>query len=290
MDIITHDNWYEVLIADIKKLEFTGIVTTKHAIGKRILEDEEKFGKPEYGAHRSGRIAKDVGVQKADIDRCIRFARLYPQLDHSVIQLSWHQIVHNVLPESRKEIDVTPVVIPDGKYQIIYTDPPWQYGNSATRANAESHYPTMSIDELCSMDVAGMATDDAMLFMWTTPPLLPEIWPIFDAWGFEYKTVAFFWGKENRNGSIYLGIGNYTRSNVEMCMVAKRGNGLERIEKSIPNLHLAKRLSHSTKPHLFRELIERMYGDVKRIELFARTKSIGWDVWGNEIKQELLNV
>lgn len=174
------------------------------------------------------------------------------------------------------------------KYQIIYADPPWQYGNTATRANAESHYPTMSIEELCKLDIEGMSADNAILFMWVTPPLLPEIWPIFSAWGFEYKTVAFFWGKQNNSGTKYLGIGNYTRSNVEMCTIAKRGKGLERVEKSISNLHMANRLKHSEKPHKFRELIEQMYGKVNRIELFARTKSPGWNVWGNEVKQEIL--
>lgn len=278
--------WYQQLVQDIKAREYTGIVVTKHSIGKRILVDFDKFGKPEYGSKKSTRIAADCGMQKADIDRCIRFARKYPQLDHSVIQLSWHKVVHELLPEPKKALPLLP--LPEGKYKIIYADPPWQYGNSATRANAESHYPTMSIEELCELDIPNMAADDAMLFMWATPPLLPEIWPIYEAWGFEYKTVAFFWGKQNANASKYLGIGNYTRSNVEMCLIGKKGNGLPREDNSISNLHITKKLKHSEKPHLFRTLIEKMYGDVKRIELFARIRSPGWDVWGNEVKQEML--
>ena len=294
--ISDNTNWYDDLVRDVRILEFEGVVATKHAIGKRILDDFKKFGKPEYGARKVERLAKDVGIQKRELYRCVQFADKYPALEkcHGVTQLSWRRVVSDLLPEPRQERDVTPVGIPDGKYQIIYADPPWLYGNSATRANAKSHYPCMTIEQLCDLSddngrhISELAADDSMLFLWTTFPMLRDIWPVFTAWGFEYKTVAFVWVKETENGDIYMGIGNYTRSNAEPCLIGKKGKGLERRDNAIKNVHMAKKLRHSAKPHLFRELIERMYGNVLRIELFARERSPGWDVWGNEVSQSSL--
>lgn len=201
---------------------------------------------------------------------------------------------------SKEPIDVTPANEITEDYQIVYADPPWSYGNSATRANANSHYPTMSIQDICDYKpddenrVEEIVDDNAVLFMWVTPPLLPEVWEIYGAWGFEYKTVAFNWVKLNSDESVYLGIGNYTRSNVEYLTVGVRkgkdsDHWVRRQRNDISNVVMAKRLEHSEKPHVFRSLIEEMYGEVKRIELFARTKTPGWDVSGNQIKQELLD-
>jgi len=149
----------------------------------------------------------------------------------------------------------------------------------------------MATDDIIALpetdDTFPAFADDAILFLWTTPPMLFEGLKICEGWGFVYKTIAFAWVKQTQEGGIYLGIGNYTRSNHELCLIAKSGKGLPRKDNTISNVQLAKRLGHSEKPHLFRELIERMYGDVKRVELFARRTSPGWDTWGNQIEAEL---
>jgi hypothetical protein len=97
------DSWYSNLIDDIKLQESTGIVATKHAIGKRILLDFEKFGKPEYGEKRVSSIAQDCGVSKTEIAKCIKFAKIYPELTHIVCQLPWRQIRDKLLIENPKE-------------------------------------------------------------------------------------------------------------------------------------------------------------------------------------------
>ena len=35
------------------------------------------------------------------------------------------------------------------------------------------------------------------------------------------------------------------------------------------------------------EKIIELFGDVPRVELFARQKTAGWDVWGNEVKSDV---
>jgi hypothetical protein len=98
-----NESWYGILIEDIKLQESTGIVATKHAIGKRILQDFEKLGKPQYGEKRVKNIAEDSGIAFRELKRCIQFANRFPELGHDVTQLSWHKIANELLPEHKEE-------------------------------------------------------------------------------------------------------------------------------------------------------------------------------------------
>lgn len=169
------------------------------------------------------------------------------------------------------------------KYQIIYADPPWQYQDKSKShgGGAESHYPCMSTAELCALNVP--TADDAVLLLWTTFPQLEEAFKVIKAWGFRYKTGAFTWVKTNKDGSVYMGMGRHTRANAEVCLLAVKGRGVRRINASIRNTMLFPRGRHSAKPKEFREAIVSLYGDLPRLELFAREKTDGWDVWGNEV-------
>lgn len=111
----------------------------------------------------------------------------------------------------------------DKKYNVIYADPPWKYQVWSKKGNgrsAESHYPTMGIDDLCKLPVQRIAADDCALFMWVTFPLLYESIKLIKAWGFEYKTVAFVWVKLNKKAdSLFWGMGYWTRANAELCIL-----------------------------------------------------------------------
>ena len=120
------------------------------------------------------------------------------------------------------------IPLPDKKYSIIYADPPWSYQNRGTRAAASKHYDTMTIEDIKRMGVGaaggGIANEDCVLFMWATFPMLREALDVIEAWGFSYKTVAFNWVKQKRNGTgIFMGLGNWTRSNSEICLLATKG-------------------------------------------------------------------
>ena len=176
------------------------------------------------------------------------------------------------------------VYFPHKKYSVVYADPPWSYQDKCRRGGgAENHYSCMSIDDICRLPVRSICEDDSVLFMWTTFPQLELAFSVVSSWGFVYKTCAFTWVKTNKDDSLFMRMGRYTRANAEICLIGKRGNGLKRLSGSVRNTHLCKRLRHSEKPVLFRELIVELFGDVSRIELFARTKAEGWDVWGNEV-------
>lgn len=172
------------------------------------------------------------------------------------------------------------------KYNIIYADPPWSYRAWSSKEkgrSAESHYPTMSIEDIKALPVSQLAAKDCILFLWITFPLLQEAWSIMEAWGFTYKTVAFVWVKQCRKSeNLFLGMGYWTRSNAEICLLATKGNP-KRISKNVKQIIISHLEEHSKKPDAARDRIVDLAGDLPRIELFARQTTPGWDVWGNEV-------
>lgn len=173
------------------------------------------------------------------------------------------------------------------KYKIIYADPPWQYKTYSAKGqgrSAEIHYPTLPKKEIQTFPVAHLCEKDCVLFLWVTAPCLTEGIELISAWGFTYKTVGFTWIKKCRRADkIFTGLGYYTRSNAEYCLIATKGKGLKRISRSVSSVIITHLEEHSKKPDETRERIETLYGDVPRIELFARRQADGWDCWGNEV-------
>ena len=173
------------------------------------------------------------------------------------------------------------------KYSIIYADPPWRYEMKKGQGVAENHYSTMGIEEICSLPVQEICEKDCVLFLWATFPQLPEAFKVIKAWGFCYKTVAFVWIKQNKSGNGYFfGLGYWTRSNAEICLLAVKGKP-KRVSKKVFQLIVSPLQEHSRKPAEARERIVKLIGDLPRIELFARQRSPGWDVWGNEVESSL---
>jgi site-specific DNA-methyltransferase (adenine-specific) len=171
------------------------------------------------------------------------------------------------------------------KYQIVYADPPWDYGSFPSTSNT-SAYPLMPTDEICALPVRNITQLNAVLFLWATMCKLPDAFRVIDAWGFSYVTNGFTWVKTNpRMRTPFLGMGYWTRQNAELCLLAKRGRPTRR-DKRVSSLVIAPRQLHSKKPEVVRNLIVRVCGAFLRIELFARNKSPGWDSWGNEFPND----
>lgn len=177
------------------------------------------------------------------------------------------------------------------KYGIIYADPPWHYrvySKKGAGRSAESHYPTMTIEEIQALPVSELADKDCALFMWITFPLLKESLSVLSAWGFKFKTIAFVWIKQNRKSdSQFWGMGYRTRANAEFCVLATKGKP-KRMAKNVHQVIISHIEEHSKKPDEARRRIVRLMGDLPRIELFARQKSAGWDVWGNEVESDII--
>lgn len=177
--------------------------------------------------------------------------------------------------------------LPNKKYSIIYADPPWDYKDKRDThprlcGGATVHYNTMPIEELKSLPVHAIADDDCILFIWATFPNLPLVFDVITAWGFVYKTLGFSWIKTNKNnGKPFFGIGHYTKSNCEVCLIAIKGRP-KIVSNYVSSVIISHRGEHSKKPDAVRNKIVELCGNIPRIELFARDKKEGWDCWGNE--------
>ncbi len=170
-------------------------------------------------------------------------------------------------------------------YQIIYADPPWDYGKlqhghgKKTTQGASTHYDVMSSDDLGELNVQALADPTGtLLFMWTTGPMLVRATTLMEKWGFQYATMAFVWEKQRPNP------GYYTMSQTEFCLVGKMGKIPQpRGARNVRQFLSQKRGPHSAKPDEVRCRIEQMFPTQRKIELFARTMVPGWDAWGIDV-------
>lgn len=181
------------------------------------------------------------------------------------------------------------------KYQIVYADPPWSYQDKGCNGNCENHYKTMNIKDICSLPINKISDKDSVLFLWTTYPMLKEALMVIDSWGFKYKSIAFQWVKTNKSQGkqdmfikqkYFYGLGRWTRGNTEPCLIAVKGKP-KRISASVHQIIESPVSKHSKKPEETKDKIIKLVGDLPRIELFARTKTEGWDVWGNEVESDI---
>lgn len=172
-------------------------------------------------------------------------------------------------------------------YQVIYADPPWNYGGHTQHTDgafkegmsAIDHYNTMTLNDLKNLNVKSICDNDCLLFLWTSSPHLEQAIDLMKSWGFKYMTIAFVWDKQKTNP------GYYTLSQIEICIVGKKGKiptprGSRKERQFLSEM----RTTHSTKPEEIRRRINRMFPTQKKLELFARQKTEGWDVFGNQVE------
>ena len=200
---------------------------------------------------------------------------------------------------------------PAGGFRVILADPPWSYdnwSNNGQQKNPNAHYDTLGIMDIATLPVSLLAADDSVLFLWVTWPLMPFWHTVLDAWGFEFKGLAWEWIKYNPKTEKYaFGLGYGTRKNLEPCLIATKGNpsmksafpadlfGLGEFPKGVRSVRdfmeinpydciRAPRREHSRKPDEQYSRIETMF-DGPYVELFARQAWPGWKVWGNQTEK-----
>lgn len=177
---------------------------------------------------------------------------------------------------------------------MLYADPPWQYNAAGGRGAADKHYSTLSLGELCMLEVEKLAAPDAVLFMWATWPTLPDAFGLMRAWGFQYKNCGFIWAKTNKLQSTpFVGLGHWTRGNTEPCLLGVRGKP-ERLDAAVQQLVVDDLVvspigEHSQKPDAVRQRIVQLMGaDLPAIELFARRRAEGWECFGDETESTVV--
>ena len=181
---------------------------------------------------------------------------------------------------------------PPRKYRVIYADPAWQFGNRNTggtmKSAAEAKYTVTSLADMAAMPVEKLADEHCLLVMWWVGAMPQEAINLCKAWGFRLVNMnGFVWRKLTKTGIPFFGMGFSTRAGSESALIGVRGKLGELIDDhSVRAVIEAKVGRHSQKPHEFRQAIEKLCGDVPRIELFARDAADGWDCWGNQAPQD----
>jgi N6-adenosine-specific RNA methylase IME4 len=176
--------------------------------------------------------------------------------------------------------------LPRNHFGCILADPPWRFRTWSETNQAKSasrHYDLMHDNEIAALPVADLSADNSVLLMWAINPMLPHALRLIDAWGFQFKTVAFTWAKRSpTDKSWHMGLGYWTRQNTEQCLLAVRGKPKRSPGATgVQQLLVTPRREHSRKPEEQYERIEKLVAG-PRIELFARTEREGWLAWGNE--------
>ena len=210
--------------------------------------------------------------------------------------------------QAKNRIKINPLeniypCLPNKKYQVIYADPPWDYGGRMQYdkttikdenigfekkifiSSATFKYPTLKLKQLKELGVKTIAADDCILFMWTTGPQFANSIQLGESWGFQYKTVAFVWDKMIHNP------GRYTLSQTEFVLAFKKGKfPTPRGVRNIRQMVASRRGKHSEKPLVVIDGITKMFPEQDKIELFARNNFLGWDNWGLEIPESKIEI
>ena len=283
----------------------TRLVLRKEDIFKSKAKEHEKLSEGK-GKQKSANLkVKPIETRKevakiADVshDTVSRVKFIEKHADKSTKQkLSNQQLTINKVYRDLKKAEKrhkikeefkAPTLSKNKKYNIIYADPPWNfkhYSDKGKGRSADNYYNTMSLNEIKALPVEEIADDNCILFLWTTFPFLQKSFEVIKEWGFEYKTVGFVWVKRNKKApSWFWGMGYWTRSNAEICIIATKGS-ITRQSSSVSQIIDVPVGAHSKKPDIVHDRIVELVGELPRIELFARQKYVGWDVWGNEIKE-----
>ena len=189
------------------------------------------------------------------------------------------------------------------KYNIIYADPPWSYRRTVGQGVVSKKYETMEDKDIYELPISELANTNCALICWITFPKIIEGVTAIQRWGFEIKTLFASWIKINKNFDLsqqsflpydsipsFFGIGSYTRSNCEVCLLAIKGNMHQFVKRNnISSIVFAPITNHSEKPKEVRNMITDLFGDLPRIELFATQKHEGWDSIGYEIDGKDIN-
>lgn len=290
--------WLEGLAGERSQNDYARLVgDTRQSINQHVSVFRA-FGKP---VCRQKWTLHWVAIENTE---CVNSARSWLEVA-ARNQWSKRELVRAIRTESVRRQDVERVEAEDAdrvqdldaavkagrKFGTLYVDPPWRYSKTVGEGACEDHYNTMSLDEIAALPVGELAAEKCHLHLWTTNAFLFDCQRLFEVWGFEFKSSLIWIKSDSQTNNIWelkpqLGLGNYWRCCHEFLLTGVRG-GLTFDDRTLPSWVAAKRTVHSRKPEIVRSMIERA-SPGPRLELFARERSRGWAMWGNQVGESLI--
>jgi N6-adenosine-specific RNA methylase IME4 len=177
------------------------------------------------------------------------------------------------------------------RFSTILADPPWQFTNRTGKVAPEhrrlSRYTTMTLAEINALPVGEIAAPTSHLYLWVPNALLAQGLEVMKSWGFSYK-ANIIWHKIRKDGgSDGRGVGFYFRNVTEVILFGTRGKNARTLApgRRQVNYIATRKREHSRKPDEQYEIIESCSAG-PYLELFARGKRRGWEMWGNQADQD----
>ena len=277
------NNQYTKLLPD------TDVAKQKHE-EKQILQEETQQVKPEPIKTKT-EIIKDLGFSPKQAERMQTLAE-NPEIVKQAIQearnnddiVSRAFVLGKIKQEKRKENIQKQVEniekgveAPTGKFDVIAIDPPWNYGTqfNASGRRVANPYPEMTQEELKKIELP--ASENCVLFLWTTHKFIWDAKELLDEWGFEYRSM-FVWDKQK------IGMGNLVRMQCEFCLMGIKGNPVFRDAHNIRDIFSEPRREHSRKPEAFYEMVNNLCVG-RKLDYFSREHRDGWCSYGNDTEK-----
>jgi N6-adenosine-specific RNA methylase IME4 len=260
---------------------------------------------PTLKSHAVTSKLSDLGVTKSQSSRWQQLAGLdddtFEARLKSASACAYDKIAHRFLKEqkikraneSHAEIvehgctvdDLVALAESGKRFGVIYADPPWPSGtwggpSGKVSSAPDNHYRTSTIGQIACLPVAALTAENCALLLWCTAPhiTIGTHKTIIEGWGFKPCTFGFDWVKTNAGGSLYTGMGYYTRGNSEVCLLAIKGSPL-RLATDVREIVMAPVGEHSEKPEEACRRVERLFPG-PYLELYARKAVPGWTCWG----------
>jgi N6-adenosine-specific RNA methylase IME4 len=233
-------------------------------------------------SHAHVRASKATGTSPRTAAGALALLEKAPELAQKVrdgempLKKAEAEVKRRAKDELGAKLDAMPVADPEGPFDVIVLDPPWQY---TKRAEDHTHrarlsYPDMTTEAICGLPVAKLAGDNCVLWLWTTNAFMRDAFRCLDAWGFTEKTILT-WVKDR------MGTGDWLRGKTEHCIMSIRGRPMVTLTNQTTFLEAPLR-EHSRKPDEFFDLVKALCHGAK-LEMFARERRDGWQAWGAEI-------
>jgi len=180
----------------------------------------------------------------------------------------------NEITQQRKNIEEGNIILPEGKFEVIVIDPPWDYDTKAydpINRRGIIPYPSIPTENLKQIQIP--AAENCVMWLWTTHQFIWDAKDIMDVWGFEYKSILV-WDKEK------MGVGKWLRKQVEFCLLGIKGKPIIDLTSQRDIIYESRR-EHSRKPECFYEMVEEVCVG-RKLDYFSRSEREGWQIYGND--------